>query len=386
MIKNSKKSKISIVLTTINIPILLKKYLDNFKKFEYENISIVIIGDKKSPKETLNFVNKLKKTTFYKINYLNFEQQNQFVSKNFPSLKNVMYANSIQRRNLGYLIAAKEGAEKIVSIDDDNFILNEDEDYLKFHNEIGSKITLNTYKSNTKWFNICKFANTKNDTKFYHRGYPLSKRSFDEKINVFKKNIKISVNVGMWTEDPDVDTFARIQSFLKVKNYTLPKNGFSLHKSTYSPFNSQNTSFITKLLPCFFLIPVGKVNNYFYDYNFRYDDIWQSYIAQKIMKACDLYVRYGHPIVKQKRNTHNYVTDFNRESLPLFLTEIFIDILEEIKLSSNNIIDCYDEFLNKFFEELKKQKFTNILYKQYFWKIYKNLKTWQKTIKTSNEL
>ena len=190
----------------------------------------------------------------------------------------------------------------------------------------------------------------------------------------------------MWTEDPDVDTFARIQSVLRVKNYTLPKKGFSLHKSTYSPFNSQNTSFETKLLPCFFLIPVGKVNNFFYDYNFRYDDIWQSYIAQKIMKSCDLYVRYGYPIVRQNRNTHNYVIDFNRESLPLFLTEIFIDILNDIKLSSNNISDCYNEFLYKFYAELKKQKFSNILYKQYFLKIYKNLKTWQKTIKNLNEI
>ena len=134
-----------------------------------------------------------------------------------------------------------------------------------------------------------------------------------------------------------------------------------------------------------FLIPVGKVNN-FYDYNFRYDDIWQSYIAQKIMKSCDLYVRYGYPIVRQNRNTHNYVIDFNEESLPLFLTEIFIDILNDIKLSSNNISDCYNEFLYKFYAELKKQKFSNILYKQYFLKIYKNLKTWQKTIKNLNEI
>ena len=130
--------------------------MENFKKFEYENVSVIIIGDKKSPKKTFNFINKLKKKTQYKINYLDFEQQNRFVNKNFPSLKKVMYANSIQRRNLGYLIAAKEGAEKIVSIDDDNFILNDNEDYLKFHNEIGSEIILNTYKSNTSWFNICK--------------------------------------------------------------------------------------------------------------------------------------------------------------------------------------------------------------------------------------
>jgi hypothetical protein len=377
--ENSKKSKISIVLTTINIPFLLKKYLENFNKFQYENVSIIIIGDKKSPKKTINFLNKIK--TQYEINYLDFDSQNQYIKKNCPSLRNVMYENSIQRRNLGYLIAVKNGAEKIVSIDDDNFILNENEDYLKFHNEIGSEIILNTYKSSTEWFNICQFAKTENSIKFYHRGYPLSKRSFDEKFEVKKKKINVSVNVGMWTEDPDVDTFVRIQSILKVKKYTFPKNGFCLHKSTYSPFNSQNTSFKAELLPCFFLIPIGKVNNYFHDYNFRYDDIWQSYIAQKIMKRCNFYVRYGHPIVKQNRNNHNYAIDFNREALPLFLTEIFINILNEIQLSSNNILDCYDEFLEKFYASIIKQNFSNIFYKHYFLKVYKNLKIWQKTIK-----
>ena len=47
--------KISIVTTTINIPIFLKNIVQNIKLKKSQNIfeiSIIVIGDKKTPKKT----------------------------------------------------------------------------------------------------------------------------------------------------------------------------------------------------------------------------------------------------------------------------------------------------------------------------------------------
>ena len=45
----------------------------------------------------------------------------------------------------------------------------------------------------------------------------------------------------------------------------------------------------------------------------RYNDIFASIVAQKIMRGLNLQVHFGKPFVWQQRNKHNLVTDLKNE-------------------------------------------------------------------------
>ena len=64
---------------------------------------------------------------------------------------------------------------------------------------------------------------------------------------------------------------------------------------TLSPFNSQNTAYIRELAPLFMMLTgVG-----------RYDDIWSSYIMQRVMKTTGHVIHFGPPFVWQERNAQS---------------------------------------------------------------------------------
>jgi hypothetical protein len=98
-----------------------------------------------------------------------------------------------------------------------------------------------------------------------------------------------------------------------------------------------------------------------YDYRIgRYDDIWQSYICQKVMSNLDLSIRFGTPIVKQDRNVHSNVGDLHQEYPGILLTNKFIKLLtEDLKLfsssSKDNMYEVSDALLKsevKYFNEV----------------------------------
>ena len=75
---------------------------------------------------------------------------------------------------IGNMIAALEGAEGCIMIDDDNFILDKI-DFLKFHDRINNTISTNILSSSTGWFNVHSQLIEKTSIPFYPRGFPWSK-------------------------------------------------------------------------------------------------------------------------------------------------------------------------------------------------------------------
>lgn len=358
--------KTAIVTTTINVPKLLADYAKNIKQYKHDAF-FVVIGDKKTPPATKIYCRKIAKQYKVDIKYLDIPDQLKYLRK-FPELKGHLLYNSIQRRNIGILLAYEMGAEKIITIDDDNFFVSKD--FIKLH-ALGKK-SLNVVSSSTGWLNVCDQLTEKYNRRFYHRGFAQEYRFLEEKTKSQKKKINVVVNAGFWLNDPDIDALTR----LYFPNYDITvtgykkKTNFAVAKHTWTPFNSQNTALAREIIPAYFLSPLVG----------RYDDIWGSYVIKKIADHLGDYVAFGQPLVKQERNVHNYWKDLAKEDLGMQLTDTFVNYLKKIKLTGKNYQDSYSELTKKLDKLVKDYQAT--AEQQKFLKDYvAGMKVWVKTFK-----
>jgi hypothetical protein len=324
--------KISLVTTTINTPILLEKYINDAKKYNFD-IDVIVIGDKKTHQDAEPFCQNLNKNSDVSVRYYNPEKQIAYL-KNFPELSSFLPWNCIQRRNLAVLMAYSEGSDIIVTIDDDNYIAQEN--YFKGHAHVGQHTSLPSIHSDSGWYNICESLEDINGRQFFPRGYPVSERvnSF-QKVTEDIKTGRTVVNGGFWLGDPDIDAVTRLAAPIDVQAYKRKEN-YTLAINTWAPFNSQNTAIHRDCIPAYFLCSdIG-----------RFDDIWASYIVKRIADHLGDYISFGFPLVKQDRNPHDLWVDVAHERLGMQLSDIFCDWLREINLSNNNYYDCAKELIN----------------------------------------
>ena len=333
--------KKSLVITTINKP---NKAINSFYKIcKKNNVSLILIGDKKTPK--------------YNSKYKLFDIKSQ--NKQLFKLSGKLPFNSYSRKNLGYLIAMKAKSKIIIETDDDNYPKN------NFFQNLEKQRNSNII-SGSNWINIYRyFSDLKN---IWPRGFPL------DEINKFKlgkkrkKNINSPVLQRMCDGNPDVDAIFRLTTNLgniKFKN----KLGFSLSKNSICPFNSQNTVWHEESFPLLYLPSYCSM---------RATDIWRGYIALAIMHKYNWKLSFLNSTVIQKRNIHNLLNDFDLEQSVYKYSKSFNNTLSSIDLSIKkkdiliNIYKCYEALIkNKILEKRE----LNLVYK---WlldihKIYPNL-------------
>lgn len=328
--------KTAIITTTIYIPKLLEDYIKDAVDNK-QDCFFVVIGDKKTPVEAKKYCEDLGRQYHQEMIFMDVADQVVYLEK-YPELAEHLPYNSIQRRNIGLLYAFANGAENIITIDDDNYLA--DKDFIRQH-AVGEK-EMTVVSSDKNWLNVCEYLEEKYGRTFYHRGFPQEIRfQSDEKKETLKK-IKVVVNAGFWLDDPDIDALTRLYYLGKPVEVTryLKENNFALEKGTWSPFNSQNTALAREVIPAYFLSP----------YIGRYDDIWAAYVVKKIADHLDHYISFGNPIVVQKRNPHNYWNDLAKESTGAMLTLKFVEILKNVNLRGDNYRDCFAELT----EELSK--------------------------------
>ena len=334
--------RIAVVLTTINQPTVIQDYVENGRHYGHKDLVFIIVGDKKSPAGCEEYLAGLRSE--YPIHYYGPDAQKDWL-KPYPKLDELIPWNSVQRRNLGYLMAAQQGAEIIVAIDDDNIPLLE-YDYFggEGHGLVGSSSRLPVVTTDDNWFNSCSLLINEPDRTVYHRGFPICQRWTDHNPRWADSSepMPVRVNVGLWLEDPDVDTITRLEQPFTVTGIHLPRRQFFLAPGLWAPFNSQNTAFDIGLLPAMFLITLRSTqrgvlvgNN-----NFRYDDIWMSYFLKRVIDQVGGGVVIGPPHVRQARNPHDFLVDLEKELYPMQLTNRFPQLLPQLKLSSTGAFEC----------------------------------------------
>jgi hypothetical protein len=220
---------------------------------------------------------------------------------------------TIARRNIALLEALKWGADVIVTIDDDNIPV--DEDYFRsFRSVLDSdafapRIPFHGIKANGGfgWFDPCSLQFPVGGRRVVQRGFPQNAMMTAFRGMAFGSvaDAKIGVAQGMILGDPDTSAVDRISQRPEVHQVSeLLRAGIVTDpKECYAPLNSQNLAFIRQLAPCFLMVPS-------YD---RYDDIYASLVAQRVMREHNLFVHYGQPFAFQQRNPHNLLADLRKE-------------------------------------------------------------------------
>jgi hypothetical protein len=107
----------------------------------------------------------------------------------------------------------------------------------------------------------------------------------------------------------------------------------ALDPGTWSPFNSQNTALMRDVLPAYFLSP----------YIGRYDDIWASYIINRITEHFGDVISFGEPLVRQQRNPHDLWKDLDVERNGMILTDDFCGALRSIPLTGATYHQCFGQ-------------------------------------------
>lgn len=234
------------------------------------------------------------------------------------------------------VLAYEGGADVVITIDDDNFVL--DYDFVGLHGIAGSIRELAAYGSTSGWFNVCSVLEADGSAEFYHRGFPPTHRWKEAAQFVSCSPIerKVAVNAGLWIDNPDVDALTRMHRQLVVRGLKPARpQSFALHLGTWSPFNSQNTAIMRSALPAYFLSP----------YVGRYDDIWASYVLTHIAHHLGDVISFGQPLVRQDRNEHDLWRDLDSERNGMIMTDEFCEVLRSIPLVGDSYHSCFGEIV-----------------------------------------
>ncbi|HKI79633.1 MAG TPA: STELLO glycosyltransferase family protein [Ignavibacteriaceae bacterium] len=309
--------KKSLVITSIaddKHPILNKIAADSAR----HNYNFILIGDTKSPKE-------------FKIDNCDFWSVQRQIQLPFELAK-LTPVKHYSRKNLGYLIAIKNGSENILETDDDNIPFD------SFWNERKREVNSKIFKD-AGWINVPKYFT---DKKIWPRGFPLEKLNEPQPgLNSAKKGFAdCPVQQGLADDNPDVDAVYRLTYPLPV-NFETGKD-MVLGENSWAPFNSQNTYWFRDAFPLLYLPSYCS---------FRMTDIWRSFVAQRIAWECDWGIYYHSPTVRQKRNDHNLMKDFEDETAGYLNNLKICKELSDLKLKNGkeniyeNLVKCYNKLI-----------------------------------------
>ena len=281
-----------IISTTINPPTEAIEKFDNLKDW-----NLIVSGDLKTPK---NY--KLKNGV-----YIGPKDQEKISKK----LSNLIGWNCIQRRNFAMIMAYKQGADIIATIDDDNIPFSNWGKNLLIENKVKAK----KYITNEDAFDPISVTNYKH---LWHRGFPLQiLKNKNKRKDIKKINSNFDVKADFWNGDPDIDAICRMEHAPECKFQT---SVFPFTSNKISPFNSQNTYLKRKVMEHYFLFPhIGRM-----------DDIWASYYVE----AKGFKVLYNKPSVYQQRNVHDLTKDMKKEYIGY---ENNLNLIKELKKNPNNI-------------------------------------------------
>lgn len=367
------KKRIAIVTTTINVPLFLNGICNSIKKnksLKTNELSIIVIGDKKSPPGAKIFCNNLKKKTGIDINYFDIKFQDDFFKKKYPKLYKIFPYNDAVRKLLGSIFLFDNLPDKVVYIDDDNYCSSKI-NFIDDFKIVGEQYSGFAIDSKNRWPNIYNSFVEKNNIPLYPRGFPWKYRNNDSflyKRKIIKKT-KVVANCGFILGDPDIDAVSRLFSNIYTKS-VKEKNYFIINKNNFFPMNDQNLCISKEYIALYFKPVSGGRNS----------DIWTSYLLSKVSSIFNEVISYGRPHLTQIRNKHDYWNDYDLEKTHNIATDIFVDILDRITLSKKisrfkNYLKLCTKAINiteKKLKILKRKKINSVI------RHYQNISTIEK--------
>lgn len=274
---------LGFVITSINSPTSGIQAIAN--RAQQSGFLVIVVGDRKTPGDW----------QCEGVQFLSVELQEKLPY----ALTKLLPWNTYARKMLGYLAAFGEGATWVRETDDDNH------PYDAFFEEpsVGTvcRIPLNTHD----WLNVYTLFTHRN---IWPRGYPLDLvgASFHGEDVQFVESMSRGTLVfqALADGDPDVDAIYRLVA-PDTSSVTFERRmPVALPAGTWSPFNSQATTWPRSLLPLMYLPSTCS---------FRMTDIWRSYVAQRLMPSLEATLVVTPATVFQERNEHDLMRDFEQE-------------------------------------------------------------------------
>lgn len=325
-----------IIMPTINVPTVLTQWAWSMTP----GLDEIIVagggapGDDKPHGQITSLLNGIEDEFNVATTYLRPEEQRDW------QCSESMGWFTTCRRNIALLEALRRSPDLIVTLDDDNAPA--------LPNQLGvieslftQSDTVDGVRSPTGWYDPGELCVARDGwgaelIPVSHRGFPISRRFEHYEIQITDASAHpIGVFASLWTGAPDIDAYERLTLDPVVER--VETGAVKLMPETWAPFDSQATYYLAELAPLMMCWPgVG-----------RYDDIWASYLARRVMDHMGYVAAYGHPTVHQDRNPHNYLDDLEVEMFGMRHNDTVIDILRNVELdSSGTVIEwmtrCYE--------------------------------------------
>lgn len=311
------KQKHAVVVTTINHPTHAVREIN--ERSREMDATFYLVGDKKSP---ANF-------HLAGARYLDITAQ---VDTGFTFAK-ICPTGHYARKNVGYLLAMREGAEIIIETDDDNFPLD------AFWGP-RQRIQRAPLVASQGWCNVYAYFSS---GVIWPRGLPLDQihKPVSPVLDLTFEEADCPIQQGLADKNPDVDAIYRL--VLPLPFDFEPSRTVVLDKGVWCPFNSQNTTFWRDAFPLLYLP---------YYCSFRMTDIWRSFVAQRLAWECGWRLQFHSSTVFQDRNEHDLMSDFADEVPGYLHNDRIRRTLEGLALASgvsalpDNLIKAYEALIS----------------------------------------
>lgn len=311
-----------IVSTTVNYP--TKATREMCEIAESLGWTFLIVGDLKTPHQAYHDLETLYKFTKY------FDPERQ--ERIYPELSHIIDWNCIQRRNVGFVHAYKQGAEIIATWDDDN------EPYSSWGKDciVGQEIKVDIWNHNqcNVFDPLSRFYNDRSINYLSHRGYPLEYTPDKNDIQQYTpQSRKVLIQAALWDGDPDIGALDR----LTHKPIVIFPEFDPYGSDQVSPFNSQNTFLHRSVMKHYFCLPGTG----------RFDDIFGGYYCQHFFPKSLIYTNAS---VYQDRNSQNLIKNLKDEIWGYENTLQFINHLPDLSNlpeQSQRFIKIYQSYFNE---------------------------------------
>ena len=237
------------------------------------------------------------------------------------------------RKNIGYLLAIRNGAEIILETDDDNYAREE------FWSPRSRTVEAHRIDA-AGWVNVYAHFTNAN---VWPRGFALEHlQSAVRPLEQWQMTrVDAPIQQGLADENPDVDAIYRL-------TLPLPMNfdrsaSVAVGPGSWCPFNSQNTTWFRDAFPLLYLPS---------HCSFRMTDIWRSFVAQRIAWENGWHVWFHGATVYQERNMHNLLRDFSDEVVGYLNNGRIAEELAGLQLRSGkealgeNLLRCYEKLVS----------------------------------------
>jgi hypothetical protein len=326
--------KITLITTAIHLPESLKGYCENAKRFQYQNIEVIVVGDRKSVPGLKSYCESIARD-LYPCRFLDLDQQQSYLSSRATDLKAYLRFDSRQRILVGLLQAWDNDSDLVILLDSRSpapaF------DFIGTHLKAIQTWEHSSFASPTDWVNLTDFLDPVCPNPPSPRGFPHSQihRSHPVLCNVSHQ--RVVGNSGLSLGASDLSAAWRLEhthNFEQIKP-GIPEH-FVLAPGTWTPFPAHNLALTRETIPAYFLNP----------YAGRLDDIWASFLLQKISNHLGLCFSFGSPSLYRSPNNAHLQLDRDQELTGINLSDSLCNAFKAIHLEETSFTSCFAEISN----------------------------------------